>query len=90
MATKWMNFRCEASFQSPSVYGGTGLGVEPPPALTEGKVRCPVCWKEVKLLPRIHVVGRRIPNHNIDHDMVVIKQSAFDAARQALQEKNHD
>lgn len=79
-ATRWMKMRCEASMQHPANYGRNGLGAEPPPA-AEGKSRCPVCWKEVKLMQRFGFGGRRIPGHNVDHDMVEKKEAAMAVAR---------
>lgn len=78
--TKWMKLRCDASLQSPSSYGSNGYRVDPPPA-PDGKTRCPVCWKAVKLMQRSGFGGRRIPTHNYDHDMVLVKEAAMEAAR---------
>lgn len=80
--SKWLPLRCDASLQSPSTYGRNGYGVEPPPA-PEGKTRCPVCWKPVKLMQRTGFGGRRIPSHNLDHDLIQQKEVAFEAARKA-------
>lgn len=87
--TKWMKLRCDASLQSPSAYGSNGYRIEPPPA-PEGKVRCPVCWKPVKLMQRSGFGGRRIPTHNYDHDMVLQKEAAMEAAHRALQVKSKE
>lgn len=84
-ATKWMKLRCDASMQSPYAYGSNGYRVEPPPPTIEGKVRCPVCWKEVKLMQRTGFCGRRIPSHNVDHDLVEQKEAALNAAEKAAQ-----
>ncbi|MNX99678.1 hypothetical protein D3C86_1321420 [compost metagenome] len=78
-AARWMSLRCDASMQSPSSYGRNGYGIEPPPA-PEGKVCCPVCWKPVKLMQRVGFGGRRIPAHNVDHDLVQQKEEAMQAA----------
>lgn len=82
---KWMKLRCDASMQSPYAYGSSAYRVEPPPVTMPGKVRCPVCWKEVKLMQRAGVGGRRIPSHNVDHDLVVLKEAAINAAEKAAQ-----
>lgn len=82
-AARWMRLRCDASLQSPAQYGSNGYGIEPPPAVTEGKVRCPVCWKEVKLMQRTGFGGRRIPTHNMDQEMAQEKDRQFDAADRA-------
>lgn len=34
--------------------------------------------------------GRRIPTHNYDHDMVIQKEAAMEAARRALQVKSKE
>jgi hypothetical protein len=85
--TQWVTLRCDASLQSPYSYGRNGYGVEPPPA-PEGKVRCPVCWKPVKLMQRSGFGGRRIPAHNYDHEMVQQKEAALEAARVASAKSN--
>lgn len=78
-AARWMSLRCDASMQSPSHYGSNGYGVEPPPGAPEGKTRCPVCWKPVKLMQRVGFGGRRIPAHNVDHELVQQKEDAMRA-----------
>lgn len=75
--------------QSPSSYGSYGYRVEPPPA-TEGKVRCPVCWKAVKLVQRSGFGGRRIPTHNYDHDMMLVKKAAFEVCKEGAIMKEID
>ena len=75
-AARWMALRCDASMQSPAQYGRNRLGVEPPVA-PEGKVACPVCWKPVKLMQRLGFGGRRIPGHNVDHDLIQQKEAAM-------------
>ncbi|MBT9513305.1 MAG: hypothetical protein IV104_13240 [Acidovorax sp.] len=39
----------------------------------------------MKLMQRSGFGGRRIPTHNYDHDMVLQKEAAMEAARKALQ-----
>lgn len=72
--------------QSPAAYGRNGYGIEPPPA-PDGKARCPVCWKAVKIMQRSGFGGRRIPNHNIDQAMISKKERLIDAADKARYEK---
>ena len=79
----WLPLRCDASMQSPSAYGSNAYRVSPPPA-QGGKVSCPVCWKPVKLIQRPGCYGgSRIPNHNVDHEILAQKEAAFEAARLA-------
>jgi hypothetical protein len=79
-AARWLPDRCDASMQSPgSSYGRNGAGVEPP-AAPEGKARCPMCWKAVKLMKRSGLGGSRIPAHNVDHAMLQQKEEAINAA----------
>lgn len=78
-AARWLSNRCDASMQSPSSYGRNGAGVEPP-AAPEGKERCPLCWKVVKLIKRDGMGGSRIPAHNVDHALLQQKEETINAA----------
>lgn len=79
---RWMALRCDASMQSPTSYGRNAYGVEPPPA-PDGKARCPVCWKAIKLMQRVGFGGRRIPAHNQDQEMLQQKEALLAAAESA-------
>lgn len=80
--TRWLALRCDASMQSPSTYGSDKYGTRPPPA-PDGKMRCPVCWKAVKMVVRAGFGGSRIPAHNVDQEMLRAKDEAFETARLA-------